>query len=164
MQAQKEAPPDMQCKDRFLVQSVVARPGATPKDINPEMVIIISFKFFWLSVYLFMKLSFSWIFPLLIVSKVHSFHKPLIYFHCSLSLTRTRVIMLKIANWEWFMFLHLNDRLQFLRNLRKGLHLGLLNLKMDVWVVLNYLLWVSTVPVFFQSASLFPLFNFLFAL
>ncbi|CAL5343857.1 unnamed protein product [Camellia sinensis] len=37
MQAQKEAPPDMQCKDRFLVQSVVARPGATPKDINPEM-------------------------------------------------------------------------------------------------------------------------------
>ncbi|GFY81977.1 vesicle associated protein [Actinidia rufa] len=37
MQAQRETPPDMQCKDRFLVQSVVARPGATPKDINPEM-------------------------------------------------------------------------------------------------------------------------------
>ena len=41
MQAQKEAPPDMQCKDRFLVQSVVAWPGATPKDINPEMVMTI---------------------------------------------------------------------------------------------------------------------------
>ncbi|KAG5533692.1 hypothetical protein RHGRI_027766 [Rhododendron griersonianum] len=37
MQAQREAPPDMQCKDRFLIQSVVARPGVTPKDINPEM-------------------------------------------------------------------------------------------------------------------------------
>ncbi|KAG5533694.1 hypothetical protein RHGRI_027768 [Rhododendron griersonianum] len=36
MQAQGEAPPDMQCKDRFLVQSVVARPGATPKDFNKE--------------------------------------------------------------------------------------------------------------------------------
>ncbi|GAV71786.1 Motile_Sperm domain-containing protein [Cephalotus follicularis] len=37
MQAQKEAPPDMQCKDKFLLQSVVARDGATPKDITPEM-------------------------------------------------------------------------------------------------------------------------------
>ncbi|CAN4099487.1 unnamed protein product [Withania somnifera] len=37
MQAQKEAPPDMQCKDKFLLQSVVARPGATAKDITPEM-------------------------------------------------------------------------------------------------------------------------------
>lgn len=38
MQAQREAPADMECKDRFLVQSVVAPPGATAKDINPEMV------------------------------------------------------------------------------------------------------------------------------
>ncbi|KAK9068017.1 hypothetical protein SSX86_012128 [Deinandra increscens subsp. villosa] len=37
MQAQKEAPPDMQCKDKFLLQSVIATPGATPKDITPEM-------------------------------------------------------------------------------------------------------------------------------
>ncbi|XP_039070295.1 vesicle-associated protein 1-1-like [Hibiscus syriacus] len=37
MQAQKEAPPDMQCKDKFLLQSVVANPGATPKDITPDM-------------------------------------------------------------------------------------------------------------------------------
>lgn len=37
MQAQKEAPSDMQCKDKFLLQSVVAGPGATPKDITPEM-------------------------------------------------------------------------------------------------------------------------------
>ncbi|KAK7390189.1 hypothetical protein VNO78_25488 [Psophocarpus tetragonolobus] len=37
MQAQKEAPPDMQCKDKFLLQSVVANPGATAKDITPEM-------------------------------------------------------------------------------------------------------------------------------
>ncbi|KAL2490018.1 Vesicle-associated protein 1-1 [Forsythia ovata] len=37
MQAQKEAPSDLQCKDKFLLQSVVASPGATPKDITPDM-------------------------------------------------------------------------------------------------------------------------------
>ncbi|KAL9434906.1 hypothetical protein AB3S75_021213 [Citrus x aurantiifolia] len=37
MQSQKEAPPDMQCKDKFLLQGVVASPGATAKDITPEM-------------------------------------------------------------------------------------------------------------------------------
>ncbi|KAL6550139.1 Vesicle-associated protein 1-2 [Orobanche minor] len=37
MQAQKEAPVDMQCKDKFLLQSLVASPGATPKDITAEM-------------------------------------------------------------------------------------------------------------------------------
>ncbi|XP_057524504.1 vesicle-associated protein 1-1-like [Amaranthus tricolor] len=37
MQAQKEAPPDMQCKDKFLLQSVIANDGATVKDITPEM-------------------------------------------------------------------------------------------------------------------------------
>ncbi|GAV62045.1 Motile_Sperm domain-containing protein [Cephalotus follicularis] len=37
MQAQKEAPHDMQCKDKFLLQSVAASPGATLKDITPEM-------------------------------------------------------------------------------------------------------------------------------
>ncbi|KAI4354805.1 hypothetical protein L6164_003641 [Bauhinia variegata] len=37
MQAQKEAPADMQCKDKFLLQSVVASAGATSKDITAEM-------------------------------------------------------------------------------------------------------------------------------
>ncbi|GAA0151890.1 membrane trafficking regulatory protein [Lithospermum erythrorhizon] len=37
MQAQKEAPPDLQCKDKFLLQSVVASPGASAKDITPEL-------------------------------------------------------------------------------------------------------------------------------
>ncbi|XWS77238.1 hypothetical protein CRYUN_Cryun01aG0244400 [Craigia yunnanensis] len=37
MQAQKEAPPDMQCRDKFLIQSAVAPDGATYKDITPEM-------------------------------------------------------------------------------------------------------------------------------
>ncbi|KAK6120566.1 hypothetical protein DH2020_045697 [Rehmannia glutinosa] len=37
MQAQKEAPPDMQCRDKFLLQSVVVNPGVTAKDITPEM-------------------------------------------------------------------------------------------------------------------------------
>ncbi|XVE76940.1 hypothetical protein DITRI_Ditri13aG0021000 [Diplodiscus trichospermus] len=36
MQAQKEAPSE-QCRDKFLIQSVVAPDGATSKDITPEM-------------------------------------------------------------------------------------------------------------------------------
>lgn len=42
MQAQKEAPADMQCKDKFLLQSVKTVDGATAKDINAEMVCIVS--------------------------------------------------------------------------------------------------------------------------
>lgn len=38
MQAQKEAPPDYQSKDKFLIQSVIANDGATTKDITAEMV------------------------------------------------------------------------------------------------------------------------------
>ncbi|KAG0452805.1 hypothetical protein HPP92_025469 [Vanilla planifolia] len=37
MQAQREAPPDMQCKDKFLIQSVITNQGATLKDITQEM-------------------------------------------------------------------------------------------------------------------------------
>lgn len=37
MQAQKEAPPDMQCRDKFLLQSVVVGTGIEAKDITPEM-------------------------------------------------------------------------------------------------------------------------------
>ncbi|PIN09666.1 VAMP-associated protein involved in inositol metabolism [Handroanthus impetiginosus] len=37
MQAQKETPPDMQCRDKFLLQSVVISPGISAKDITAEM-------------------------------------------------------------------------------------------------------------------------------
>lgn len=37
MQAQKEAPPDMQCKDKFLVQSVIVNEGANAKEITADM-------------------------------------------------------------------------------------------------------------------------------
>ncbi|KAL6989578.1 hypothetical protein U1Q18_015331 [Sarracenia purpurea var. burkii] len=37
MQAQKVAPPDMICKDKFLVQSTVVPAGTTDEDINPSM-------------------------------------------------------------------------------------------------------------------------------
>lgn len=37
MQAQKEAPPDMQCRDKFLLQSVKVNDGAFAKDITAEM-------------------------------------------------------------------------------------------------------------------------------
>jgi hypothetical protein len=38
MQAPKEIPPDYHCKDKFLVQSIVAEEGTTLKDIVPGMV------------------------------------------------------------------------------------------------------------------------------
>lgn len=37
MQAQREAPPDLQCKDKFLVQSVAAENGAETQDISAAM-------------------------------------------------------------------------------------------------------------------------------
>lgn len=37
MQAQREAPPDMQCKDKFLIQSVIVDQGVTARDITPEL-------------------------------------------------------------------------------------------------------------------------------
>ncbi|ONK59001.1 uncharacterized protein A4U43_C08F1950 [Asparagus officinalis] len=37
MQAQKESPLDMRCKDKFVLQSVVAEHGAMSKDITPKM-------------------------------------------------------------------------------------------------------------------------------
>ncbi|KAK1392847.1 Vesicle-associated protein 1-2 [Heracleum sosnowskyi] len=37
MQALREAPQDMQCNDKFLVQCVAAPPGATVKDITTDM-------------------------------------------------------------------------------------------------------------------------------
>ncbi|XP_047957122.1 vesicle-associated protein 1-1-like [Salvia hispanica] len=37
MQAQKEAPPDMQCRDKFLLQSAVVNSWIASKDITPEM-------------------------------------------------------------------------------------------------------------------------------
>jgi len=37
MQEQKEAPPDMQCKDKFLVQSVIVAEDTSAKDITGDM-------------------------------------------------------------------------------------------------------------------------------
>lgn len=47
MQAQMETPPDMQCKDKFLIQNVVAKMGATKKDITSEMVTSLTKKFIY---------------------------------------------------------------------------------------------------------------------
>lgn len=38
MQAQHAAPPDMQCKDKFLIQSTVIPFGSTEEDITSDMV------------------------------------------------------------------------------------------------------------------------------
>lgn len=38
MQAQATAPPDMMCKDKFLIQSTIVPSGKTDKDITSSMV------------------------------------------------------------------------------------------------------------------------------
>lgn len=38
MQAQRVAPPNMQCKDKFLIQSTVVPYGTTETDIRSDMV------------------------------------------------------------------------------------------------------------------------------
>ena len=38
MQAQRVAPPDFQCKDKFLIQSTVVPVGTTEEDITSAMV------------------------------------------------------------------------------------------------------------------------------
>ncbi|XP_006647598.1 vesicle-associated protein 1-2-like [Oryza brachyantha] len=37
MQAQREAPPDMQCKDKFLVQSAIVKQDLSPQDITGDV-------------------------------------------------------------------------------------------------------------------------------
>jgi len=37
MQAQREAPPDMQCKDKFLVQSAIVAKEIVPKEVTGDM-------------------------------------------------------------------------------------------------------------------------------
>lgn len=56
MQAQNEAPPDNQCKDKFLIQSVVAVDGATTKDITHEMVA----RFYEFTIFVELWLSMVW--------------------------------------------------------------------------------------------------------
>lgn len=38
MQAHRSLPPDMSCKDKFLIQSTVVPAGTTDEDITPEVV------------------------------------------------------------------------------------------------------------------------------
>lgn len=40
MQAQMETPSDMHSNDKFLIQSVIASPGVTAKEVTHEMVLI----------------------------------------------------------------------------------------------------------------------------
>jgi len=40
MQAQKEVPSDMQSFEKFMIQSVLASPGVTAKEVTREMVLI----------------------------------------------------------------------------------------------------------------------------
>ena len=46
MQAQREAPPDMQCKDKFLVQSVILPDDIEDKEVSQEFVSSHNFSLF----------------------------------------------------------------------------------------------------------------------
>jgi hypothetical protein len=43
MQAQRTAPPDMACRDKFLIQSTIVPDGTTDENITPSMVSFCSF-------------------------------------------------------------------------------------------------------------------------
>jgi hypothetical protein len=49
MQSQKEAPPDMVCKDKFLIQSTVVPVGTTEKDITSSTVSVFEVLLFTLN-------------------------------------------------------------------------------------------------------------------
>lgn len=60
MQAQRETPPDMQCKDKFLVQSVVAPPGSSTKEVSQDLVRIL-YGCFCTKLMLFADLNFRYL-------------------------------------------------------------------------------------------------------
>jgi hypothetical protein len=68
MQAQRETPPDMQCKDKFLVQSVVAPPGSSTKEVSQDLVRVL-YGWFCTKVMLFADLILD--FCLIISSPLH---------------------------------------------------------------------------------------------
>lgn len=118
MQAQKEAPPDFQCKDKFLLLSVVAPDGATAKDIGPDMVGPLLLFFFF-----FLKLNFvlnlSWI---LMVSE----------FDCSL--LRRTVRLSRSLSCGLFTFLLIPPHLS-LKDLKKDLPPGHSHKKMGITII-----------------------------
>lgn len=58
MQAQRAAPPDMLCKDKFLIQSTIVPSGITEEDITASMVSFLdTFSFHALGFELFTFLS-----------------------------------------------------------------------------------------------------------
>jgi hypothetical protein len=53
MQAQREAPPDMQCKDKFLVQSVIVAESTSSRDVTGEMVVHLTSLCLWAFLWMF---------------------------------------------------------------------------------------------------------------
>lgn len=54
LQAQREAPPDMQCKDKFLLQSTIVPPNTDVDDLPPDTVRITEGIFIFLFFVLFL--------------------------------------------------------------------------------------------------------------
>lgn len=122
MQAPKEVPPDLQCKDKFLLQSVVAPDGATTKDITPEMV-------WWFCC------SFGFCFGCCGVLGCSSFmdsDSDLVFFF--FSLTKWMVRSWKSSRWGLFTFLLTPHHLS-LKNLKKILLPGHQCLRMGIKIV-----------------------------
>lgn len=129
MQAQKEAPLDMQCKDKFLLQSVVASSGTYAKDITPEMVLI------WAKIQSLMRVFLS------LIRKMYRLTK-WVYILLLFSSIRSQGILSRSANWGLFMLIHLDRHPRFEKGQRKVLHQGLRYLIMGIWMLLNLHWWV----------------------
>jgi len=116
MQAQKEAPPDMQCKDKFLVQSVIVAEGTLVKDITGDMVsVVISVKFFPADVCF----RNAW--------------------GCTLcSLPKNQVMWWMRLSWRLSTSHHPNRHPQCVRDLKKARHPELQCLMEVTWIIKRY--------------------------
>lgn len=127
MQAQKEAPPDMQCKDKFLLQSVKVNEGTAPKDITAEMVITKLHFYFWLKAFH----NFELLFDAINLRKL-----------AWCSSLRRQGMWLRSANWEWSTFLRLNRPHRWQKDRRKDPRREVMFRRMEIPMVLSLLQWV----------------------
>lgn len=148
MQAQKEAPPDMQCKDKFLLQSVVTGAGATVKDISPEMVLIRTDiqSLMWFYVGYLLSYWFG--------KNIYRLRK-WVYVSYPFSSIRSQGIKSRSPNWGLFMLHHLDPHRLFEKDQRKVLHQGLRYPIMGIWMLLNLHLWVFDFFFFSPFVCLF---------
>ena len=129
MQAQKEAPPDMQCKDKFLVQSVIVAEDTSAKDITGDMVLHI--------------LNFVCVIFLLDVCFFSAYS-------CTLcSLPKNQVMWWMRWSWGLSTSHHPNRHPRCVRDLKKARHLDIHCLMEATWIIKRWdlqILLLGSIP------------------